>query len=70
MLVGVPYREEFIAAGDRHGVDPVLLAAQAWQESAAFNPDVIACRRNSHAGAQGISQFMPSTAKEWGGESM
>lgn len=64
--LAVPYADVFIAAGERHGVSPYLLAAQARQESINFNPDVVACRRDSPAGARGISQFMPATAKSWG----
>lgn len=54
-----------MSAGERHGVSPYLLAAQARQESINFNPDVVACRRDSPAGARGISQFMPATARSW-----
>lgn len=61
----VPYREIFIAAGRKHKVSPYLLAAQAKQESANFNTDVIECRRNSQVGAQGIAQWMPKTAAAW-----
>lgn len=40
---------------------PALLAGQLYQESVAFNADVVAGRRDSPAGARGIAQFMPAT---------
>lgn len=54
----VPYASLFNEAGERHGVDPALLAAVAEIES-AFDPAAI-----SPAGAQGLMQFMPATAAE------
>ncbi len=50
----------FDAAGRRHGVDPLLLEAIAQVES-SFDPFAV-----SHAGAQGLMQFMPATAAEMG----
>lgn len=56
----VPYASLFNAAGNTHEVDPALLASVAQIES-AFDPTAI-----SHAGAQGLMQFMPATAGEMG----
>jgi cell wall-associated NlpC family hydrolase len=60
VAAGTPYAELFTRAGQRHGVDPTLLAAVARQES-GFNP-----RAQSHAGAQGLMQLMPATARGLG----
>lgn len=59
----VPYASLFNEAGERHGVDPALLASVAQIES-AFDPTAI-----SSAGAQGLMQFMPATAGEMGVDS-
>ncbi|CCG01791.1 transglycosylase SLT domain-containing protein [Blastococcus saxobsidens] len=59
-LAGVPYADLFSRAASRHGVDASLLAAVASQES-GFDSSAV-----SPAGAQGLMQFMPATAKGLG----
>lgn len=59
-VAGVPYAALFNEAGAAHGVSPALLAAVARQES-AFRPDAV-----SPAGARGLMQLMPATARSLG----
>ncbi|SDY81211.1 NlpC/P60 family protein [Micromonospora pattaloongensis] len=59
-LAGVPYAELFSRAGAKHGVSAKLLAAVAKVES-GYNPRAV-----SPAGAQGLMQLMPATAKGLG----
>ena len=63
-VAGIPYADLFNQTAAL-GIDPRLVAAVAWVES-GFDPDVIACRRASRAGALGIMQFMPGTAEQMG----
>lgn len=52
-------------AAAEHGIDEGMLTRQLAKES-AFAPDVIDGTRRSSAGAMGIAQFMPGTAKRFG----
>jgi hypothetical protein len=59
-FVPAQYRETILRAGTRWSVSPALLAGQLMAES-GFDPNA-----GSPAGAQGIAQFMPSTAAAYG----
>ncbi len=55
-----PYADLFAAAGAKHGVDPALLSAIAKAESG------YRASARSHAGAIGLMQIMPGTARDLG----
>jgi hypothetical protein len=59
-LAGTPYASLFTAAGAKYGVDPALLSAVAKAES-SYRSDAV-----SPAGARGLMQLMPGTARELG----
>jgi hypothetical protein len=62
---GIPFAEVFNRVASL-GLDPRLVAAVAWVETGGFAGDVIACERDSDAGARGIMQLLPGTARELG----
>jgi hypothetical protein len=59
-FVPAQYREPLVRSASRWNVSPGLLAAQLMAES-GFNPRAV-----SPAGALGIAQFIPSTARSYG----
>jgi hypothetical protein len=59
-LAGVPYAEMFAKAGAKYNISPKLLAAVAKVES-GYHPGAV-----SPAGAQGLMQLMPATARGLG----
>ncbi|KAK0351353.1 hypothetical protein LTR94_025283, partial [Friedmanniomyces endolithicus] len=59
-LTGTPFAEVIALAAQTHGVDPRLLTALVLSES-AFRPDAV-----SAAGAVGLTQLMPGTARDLG----
>jgi Transglycosylase SLT domain/D-alanyl-D-alanine carboxypeptidase len=59
-FVPAQYREPILRSAGRWGVPPALMAGQLMAES-GFDPNA-----GSPAGAQGIAQFMPSTAATYG----
>lgn len=60
-----PYESEIRAAAVRHGMPGDILLRQGYQES-RYRPDVINGSTRSSAGAIGMFQFMPATAKDMG----
>lgn len=59
------YKDMIVKAALKHGVPPDLAIRQAAKES-GFDPAVISVKRKSPAGAMGMFQFMPDTAKAYG----
>ena len=60
-----PYLPQISAAEAAHGIPAGLLARQLYQES-RYRPDIINGDTASPAGALGIAQFMPATARDLG----
>ena len=60
-----PYRESITRAAAASSIPADLLARVLYQES-RFRTDIITGRTVSSAGAQGIAQLMPATARELG----
>lgn len=60
-----PYRPTIASAAEASGVPTDLLARVLHQES-RFRDDIISGRTRSRAGAVGIAQFMPATARQFG----
>lgn len=60
-----PYRETIVRAADAQAI-PADLLARVLQQESAYRPDVIDGRTRSTAGALGIAQFMPATARQFG----
>ncbi|MEL7058855.1 MAG: lytic transglycosylase domain-containing protein [Acidobacteriota bacterium] len=56
-LAQIPFGSEIIEAAQRHGLDPLLVAAVVEVES-SFRPAAL-----SHRGAVGLMQVLPSTAR-------
>lgn len=52
-------------AASAQGIHPAILSGLLARES-SFDPEVISGRKRSRAGALGIAQFMPATAREYG----
>jgi soluble lytic murein transglycosylase-like protein len=59
-----PYIGDIIAAEDANGIPRGLLANLLYQES-HFRDDIIRGETVSSAGALGIAQFTPDTARQW-----
>lgn len=60
-----PYLESINAAELRYGLPSGLLARLLYQES-RYRPEIIDGSKRSSAGAVGIAQFMPATARDLG----
>lgn len=60
-----PYLQTITAAETKYDIPPMLLARLLYQES-RFRPDIISGAVKSSAGAIGIAQFMPATARDLG----
>ena len=59
-IARIPFGRLILQTARRYGVPPALLGGLVWQES-GFNP-----RARSRAGARGLTQLMPATARSMG----
>jgi hypothetical protein len=64
-MVPMGFGELVGKAAEKHDIPPGILAGLLEQES-GYLPEVINGKRLSSAGAQGIAQFMPATAAQFG----
>lgn len=62
---GLKYMATITRAANENGIPAILLARVLYQES-RFRDDIISGKVRSPAGAVGIAQFMPATARELG----
>lgn len=62
----VDYRAVARRKAAKYGLDPRIFQRQIGVESVDYSPAVISGRESSPAGAQGIAQFMPGTARGLG----
>lgn len=60
------YRALYQEVGTKYGVDPDLLYKQGKQESVNFEDRYVYGPGKSPAGAAGLAQFMPDTARQYG----
>lgn len=60
------YKPMIAEAAEKYGIPSPIFSALLRKESMNFNPDVISGKIKSPAGAIGIAQFMPETAKSLG----
>ena len=61
----VQYQDAIAAAEQSNGLPKDMLARLLWQES-RYRDDIISGAKRSPAGAIGIAQFMPGTARDMG----
>lgn len=61
-----PIKQTILDTAKKYDIPAGLLSALLWWESEQFNQAVIDVKKKSPAGAEGISQFMPETAKRFG----
>lgn len=61
---GTRFDSLIVSSAESAGIDPAILYRLLNQES-RFREDIISGATRSRAGAVGIAQFMPATAREW-----